>query len=452
MSDSEHSDNSSIDSSSDEETHKIESKIKTVQLRSFYDQYLKNNKINLSPEYQREFCWNNEKQNLLIDSIMKNYILPMFIIIKNKNKNKENPYEYECIDGQHRFTIIKNYIEGKRITDKHPYWKVAEKEKKSYSKIFYEKTKDISTAHYSHKKYMTEEEKEQFNNFDITVCQIETPLTFQQITKIFFRLQNGEKVRGTTTFLNNDHPLCELMRKNKLGKTATYDSDWFSKFKKLVYKRKKCSMITTVVNHCMGVILILLRDSIYYDFGATYLAMNLQRAITENQPNLSAIKCKTEMETHGIFDKTEDILDKIKHFTEDIYKKVKDKDIIIQLPFFYVLYYIYLHEEKSNSIMNFVIEKHFEKYNNDSKYKLTKDKIINRDKLKEVYKEIIDEYKESKYKESKYKEIIDKDDDKEKIIDKDDDKEKIIDECDDKDFSIKKEIDDIRPVVYIKYK
>jgi len=393
MSNSEYSD-SSYDSFSDEETQKIESKIKTLQLRSFYDQYLKNNKINLSPEYQREFCWNNDKQNLLIDSIMKNYIVPMFIIIKNKKKDKENPYEYECIDGQHRFAVIKNYIEGKRITDKHAHWKSVEKGK--YNKVFYEKTKDLAAAHYTNKKYMTDEQKEQFNNFDITVCIIETSLTFQQITKIFFRLQNGEKVRGTTTFLNNDHPICELMRKNNLGKITTYNNDWGSKFKTLIYKRKKRLMSSAIVNYCMGEFMILLRDSIFYDFGATYLPMNLQRAITENLPNLSATKCEDEMDRHGVFDDYVDILDKIKEFIEEIYKKVKDKNTIIETPFLYVLYYIYLHEKKSNKIINFIFEKHFDKYNNDSKYKLAKDKIVNRDKLKEVYEEIIEDYCDSK--------------------------------------------------------
>ncbi len=30
---------------------------------------------------------------------------------------KKNKYEYDCIDGQHRFRVIKNYIEGNKITN-----------------------------------------------------------------------------------------------------------------------------------------------------------------------------------------------------------------------------------------------------------------------------------------------------------------------------------------------
>ena len=78
------SDDSSDNNSQQEDNNriKIDYEVKTFQLRSFYDQYLKTNKINLCPEYQRDFCWNESKQNLFIDTIMKNYIVPMFIIIK----------------------------------------------------------------------------------------------------------------------------------------------------------------------------------------------------------------------------------------------------------------------------------------------------------------------------------------------------------------------------------
>ena len=46
--------------------------------------HMKTNKINTSPDYQREIVWDSEKQRKLIDTLLKNFpILPAILIIKN---------------------------------------------------------------------------------------------------------------------------------------------------------------------------------------------------------------------------------------------------------------------------------------------------------------------------------------------------------------------------------
>ncbi len=75
----------SSDSESEQDTEdyfEIDTKTSQYVLRSFYDQYLSKDKINLQPEYQREFVWNCKKQDLLIDSIMRSFVIPSFIFIK----------------------------------------------------------------------------------------------------------------------------------------------------------------------------------------------------------------------------------------------------------------------------------------------------------------------------------------------------------------------------------
>lgn len=76
--------NSSDSESDNDEYFEIDTETSQCSLRSFYDQYLMKNKINLQPEYQRDFVWNGDKQNLLIDSIMRSFVIPGFIFIKDE--------------------------------------------------------------------------------------------------------------------------------------------------------------------------------------------------------------------------------------------------------------------------------------------------------------------------------------------------------------------------------
>ena len=63
-----------------------------TEIRDFYDFYLtKEKKINFKPVYQRKFSWNSSKQDLFIDSIINNYIIPPIILIKLENEE----YEWE---------------------------------------------------------------------------------------------------------------------------------------------------------------------------------------------------------------------------------------------------------------------------------------------------------------------------------------------------------------------
>lgn len=79
--------------------------IKTITISQLIE-WIKNDKINLHPPYQRNFIWSSKDQKLLIDSIMKGYPLPNFFIYRKKDET------YDMVDGQQRATTISKYVKG----------------------------------------------------------------------------------------------------------------------------------------------------------------------------------------------------------------------------------------------------------------------------------------------------------------------------------------------------
>jgi uncharacterized protein with ParB-like and HNH nuclease domain len=78
----------------------------------------KNDILILKPEYQRDFCWTQEQQIKLIDSIYRGIPLPSVFIREVQLKSKTM---YEVIDGQQRLTTILNYINGVFVYPEYPY-------------------------------------------------------------------------------------------------------------------------------------------------------------------------------------------------------------------------------------------------------------------------------------------------------------------------------------------
>jgi len=147
------------DSGSDADDYfELETNTSQNGLRSFYDQYLVKNTINLQPEYQREFVWNSTKQDLLIDSIMRCFVVPSFIFIKDESKK----YNYECIDGQHRLSVIKHYISGEKLNGNYVKWRKKNRDG-DIEHVLYEKNHNTVSLKIRGKRYMTDDEREKFN-------------------------------------------------------------------------------------------------------------------------------------------------------------------------------------------------------------------------------------------------------------------------------------------------
>lgn len=90
--------------------------IKVITISQLIE-WIKKDKINLHPPYQRNFIWSSKDQKLLIDSIMKGYPLPNFFIYKKENET------YDMVDGQQRATTISKYVKGEFADSEKHYFK-----------------------------------------------------------------------------------------------------------------------------------------------------------------------------------------------------------------------------------------------------------------------------------------------------------------------------------------
>lgn len=196
----------------------------TKNIRGIYEEYLRNkNEVNLNPEYQRGFCWNKDKQNLFIDSIMNNYIIPPIVLLQKKRRVASD-YKYDCVDGQHRLKVIKYFIEGKPVpnddnSNNHLIYWLADDNKKTYYEILPPNKKNS--------RIMSIEEKDRFLDclIPIIVLKIDedNELNKDYINDVFIRLQKGEKVATYDIMKNSDLPIIKAFNQRKLFTSKPYN-------------------------------------------------------------------------------------------------------------------------------------------------------------------------------------------------------------------------------------
>lgn len=68
-------------------------------------------RLNIRPPYQREFCYNKEQQEAVIHSIMNGFPINVMYWVKAED-NGENDAEYELLDGQQRTISICRFVDG----------------------------------------------------------------------------------------------------------------------------------------------------------------------------------------------------------------------------------------------------------------------------------------------------------------------------------------------------
>jgi uncharacterized protein with ParB-like and HNH nuclease domain len=190
----------------DEETNIVQENKNTNSNKT--TKYLKDDKLLLSPEYQRDLCWSTDKMILFIDTIMKSWIVPNYVIYKlTSSETRNSDHSYECIDGQHRLTSIKWFMEGKRdpVTLKYVYYKIGKE------RIFYDltdeqliKVKKNMPRYYKIRNF-TKIEKNKFDDYQMSfhIISCKKGLNIQTKCSIFNRLQNGEKVASYEKLKNN---------------------------------------------------------------------------------------------------------------------------------------------------------------------------------------------------------------------------------------------------------
>ena len=83
-------------------------------------------KLNIRPKYQREFVYKDEKREVVIDTIMKNFPLNVMYWIKNSDDS------FELLDGQQRTISIAQYFKGEFSFEKKYFHNLTNDEKESF--------------------------------------------------------------------------------------------------------------------------------------------------------------------------------------------------------------------------------------------------------------------------------------------------------------------------------
>lgn len=353
----------------------------SYEIKYIYETYLKNSdEINLNPSYQREFSWSNDKQDLFVDSIINNYIIPPIILIKSNHKKG---FRYECMDGQHRLTVLKHFIEGTPINKKSPHYiKFTKKEDDKLVDIYYSKPEidDDNSKLLKNYRIMNEDELNSFNDKKLIVIKItnfdkKMDDVFNKIkNEMFLRLQKGERVSNTDVLRNHDNNFVNVLREQNILKFNTYHtSESYKRLYDIIdIKPKKINMqLNVLIYFVIRCILIIHKKSL----NVGLLNDNvLREEILKNKD------VRFEMSTDDI----NASIDKMKKFVTRIYK-MKEQNEFNKLNeyFLLVLLKIYLDEKDDlNTCLEHIDD--FSEYNTDEYYDKMIVKKVNNKKVKYI--------------------------------------------------------------------
>ena len=369
-----------------------------IEIRDFYDFYLtKEKKINFKPVYQRKFSWNSSKQDLFIDSIINNYIIPPIILIKLENEE----YEWECIDGQHRLCVIKHFIESTPIDNTKPYFiRYKRMDGDTSYNVLYDDTfdkRDNIKKYIKNKSYFTQEEKKKFNSRTITILKIsnydvKNKDGMERLKKnMFLRLQNGERVSAVDKFKNIDKPIINALNNYDLLDIDTYNDERLEWNKLLsildIPVRQKNTGITKVrFIHIFIITCLLIIQEKTFDIGS-YLDLNILKYIEVDQ---SIFKKNISV------DAWKKCIDKLKLFIIDLYSYlIEQTNKCLHKNILYVILFQYITNKTKYDIYKTNIIELIKLYdlNKSFKEKEEKDKIIDYIDFKNFVSEIDDKIK-----------------------------------------------------------
>lgn len=125
-------------------------------------------------EYQRDFVWTEEKQVLLIESLLKNYPIPS-VFTKCRSESAFSPMIQEIVDGKQRlFTIrkfVQNELDVRTLTDRDEYF-------------------DNAQTGYTFSQ-LNEDYRKEFLEYKIAFVKLLDHWTDDVVRDIFARLQYG---------------------------------------------------------------------------------------------------------------------------------------------------------------------------------------------------------------------------------------------------------------------
>lgn len=81
-----------------------------MSIQSLYRLY-RDGSLTVNRQYQRKLVWTVAEKQKLIDSLLKDYPLPLFLLAEKPDEGVGKPATYEVIDGMQRLNAIFSYIE-----------------------------------------------------------------------------------------------------------------------------------------------------------------------------------------------------------------------------------------------------------------------------------------------------------------------------------------------------
>ncbi|MFR9542463.1 MAG: DUF262 domain-containing protein [Rikenellaceae bacterium] len=84
------------------------------QTWSIYEifQKIKDQKLNLSPSYQRNEIWGKDKQTAFVESLLMGIIIPPIYVVETPGQSILDGSTYEVVDGKQRLTTINSFLKN----------------------------------------------------------------------------------------------------------------------------------------------------------------------------------------------------------------------------------------------------------------------------------------------------------------------------------------------------
>lgn len=202
-------------------------------------------KLDLQPDYQREFIWSDEFKETLMFSVIRNYPIGIVTIRILSERNKKGAMR-EVVDGQQRLTTIYNFIKNefpikgnhakKIVNDLKTYFELAGETDDKLSKLVHKVDKFENIRIYY--KDLPEIVQQNILSFNIAMIQI-TNSDDEQIREYFRLLQNQERLRAgeiikSMPSTNLEAILNKIHDKNKLLNIIGFADDR-AEFDKIFY-------------------------------------------------------------------------------------------------------------------------------------------------------------------------------------------------------------------------
>lgn len=149
-----------------------------MSIQEAYKSY-REDKFEVNRKYQRKLVWTLEEKKSLIDSIIKNYPIPLILLAESKSNSK-----YEILDGMQRLHAIFSFIENAYCIDEN-YFDVSQ-----FTRAHVALTSGLFSIKHSSTNFLTPDVCADFLDYQLAVTIFPAD-NDGQVTDIFGRINSG---------------------------------------------------------------------------------------------------------------------------------------------------------------------------------------------------------------------------------------------------------------------